>query len=136
MLYATPYGVYRYSREGVLEKIIKGPKLNSPGNAAQVEAFTRLPNDSFAIAGRNDVSSPTWSGIEWFTPDGVLLASIDQNESIIQLAAQADGKLVVLLSTSNGFVLERYLANGQLDSTFSNDVPLDVPVGTTFLKAT
>jgi uncharacterized delta-60 repeat protein len=132
VLYATPFGVRRYSPTGTLDGILQGPRLNSTPNPALIEAFTRLPDNSFTVAGRNDIAAPTWSGIEWFNADGTHRVSLDQSGTIVQLTGQADGKLIALIKTSSGYMLERFQSSGQIDPTFANDAIIAAPADARF----
>jgi uncharacterized delta-60 repeat protein len=95
-----------------------------------------LPDDSFAVAGEDDVLSPDWSGVEWFDADGTHRVSIEQAHAIVSLAGQADGKLLALLKTGGGYAVNRYQPDGRLDLTFANGALLPAPTEPGFSSTT
>lgn len=135
LLYATRSGVARYSATGVREAEYRGPKLNS-GTSPRLNAFTVLPDDSFAVAGGDDVQTARWQGIEWFNADGSHRMSIERSDTIVSLAGQSDGKLLALVMTDSGYTVNRYQSNGQLDGSFANGAALPAPTTEGFSSIT
>lgn len=82
-----------------------------------------LPPETCAIARLRDTGSldTTFSG------DGIVPLTVEEGSNLHSIQLQSDGKIVAVgsldpdLSSVEGFLLVRLLANGTLDSTFDDD---------------
>jgi len=95
-----------------------------------VAGFSAGANNDFALVRYNTNGSPDTT----FGGDGEVTTPIGpNNDAGFAVAIQANGRIVVAGASFNGanddFALARYNANGALDTTFSGDGKLTLPVG-------
>ena len=64
-----------------------------------------------------------------FSGDGIVTLDMGRSESVTDVAAQADGKIIVVGDAGSGFMVMRLLSNGALDESFGSGGIIDTNVG-------
>ena len=64
-----------------------------------------------------------------FSGDGIVTLDMGRSESVTGVAAQADGKIIVVGHAGAGFMVMRLLSNGALDESFGSGGIVDTNVG-------
>jgi uncharacterized delta-60 repeat protein len=106
----------------------------APGSISNEGAdIVGLPSGKVLIAGASNNSADRFSLIQldehgnldpMFGINGVVTTNLGQSSSIVKIALQPDGKIIAVgnqfNSGTNQIVVARYLANGQLDTSFGS----------------
>ena len=142
-----------YAAAGDLDSTFDGDGKVTTDFAAGADRVTGIvlqPDGKIVAVGRVEIGGSSDFGVARYNPDGSLdsgfgaggkrntdFGSGDIGEAV---ALQADGKIVVVGSTSagtQGFAVARYLPNGNLDTSFSSDgkVTTDFSADTDSAKA-
>lgn len=140
------FGLARYNSDGSLDAGFGGDgrvTTDMPGSASDTAmAVAVLADGRIVTAGASGSGGVAYCALARYNPDGSLDASFGDGGQVLALleaagggamavAVQSDGKTVVAGSSTNAwFVVARFDANGELDTTFGSGGVVTTAFGT------
>jgi uncharacterized delta-60 repeat protein len=128
------FALARYLANGDLDATFSGDGrvLTEVGEEAGASALGLQPDGKIVAAGVSRDSVDDFALVRYaatgaldtsFSGDGIVITDFggEFTEGATALALQADGKIVVAGTSNGNFALVRYLSNGNLDTSFSDD---------------